>query len=281
MRFPTRQKQQRSARLVDFPSPPSKPVHPPSGDVGTISCLPAERWNKSARMSRERYAMSASKRRAEVVPFTHRTANGRGDGGNGRGKRRLCENDDTDKASRRLAPPAASRMLQRRIIRGPSLEQEAENDRGGKRARKRKRERERERERERQRQRGRMQECIHRAGELWGQLSPGDNSYSYNKVALAASRGANCSPKARARSLPLRDCVPSCRSSRSLRRVAPDARVRAPAGSRPEARSEHHRARWRASERVFSRHRHCARREDYRGCARAPTPPPPARVGLI
>jgi hypothetical protein len=39
-------------------------------------------------------------------------------------------------------------MLQRRIIRGPSLEQEAENDRGGKRARKRKREREREREAE-------------------------------------------------------------------------------------------------------------------------------------
>lgn len=35
-----------------------------------------------------------------------------------------------------------------------------------------------------------------RTGELWGQLSPGDNSYCCNKVALVLSRGGNSSPKA-------------------------------------------------------------------------------------
>lgn len=53
-------------------------------------------------------------------------------------------------------------------------------------------------------------ECIHRAGELWGQLSPGDNSYCCNKVEPPRlSWGANCSPKAsRARYRPVRSRAP-------------------------------------------------------------------------
>lgn len=42
--------------------------------------------------------------------------------------------------------------------------------------------------RERERKGERTRECIHRARKLWGQLSPGDNSYCCNKVALPPSR---------------------------------------------------------------------------------------------
>lgn len=71
-------------------------------------------------------------------------------------------------------------------------------------------------ERERERKIGSTRECIHRAGKLWGQLSPGDNSYCCNKVAPPPSRGANCSPKA-VRACYRSDTVP--RSPHPLRRA--------------------------------------------------------------